>query len=96
MKTKREKKLELALKRIEKWFGEFPYPNYGVDWGSCGERDFMRQIAREALLEEKEDKPKKVFLKDWPFKTWTQGYVLGLINGAMITSVVCCILWIIK
>jgi hypothetical protein len=52
MKTEREKKLELALKRIEKWFGEFPYPTYGTDWGSNGERDFMRQIAREALEED--------------------------------------------
>jgi hypothetical protein len=23
----------------------------------------------------------------WPFKTWTQGYVLGLINGAIVVAV---------
>lgn len=23
----------------------------------------------------------------WPFKTWAQGYALGLINGAMIGAV---------
>ena len=24
----------------------------------------------------------------WPFKTWEQGYVLGLINGAMLGVVI--------
>jgi len=23
----------------------------------------------------------------WPFKSWTQGYVLGLINGAMVGAI---------
>lgn len=55
-------KLTLALKRIEKWQGEFPETgrfwdepqntqpmSYGAAFGSNGERDFMRQIARDAL-----------------------------------------------
>ena len=51
--------LEAALERIEKWFGEFPPAklddvtpcSYGFAFGSNGERDFMRNIAREALKE---------------------------------------------
>jgi hypothetical protein len=54
-----------ALVRIEKWFGEFPPTgqfwvnedgtpsrrevSYGACYGSNGERDYMRQIAREAI-----------------------------------------------
>jgi hypothetical protein len=50
-----------ALRRIEKWFGEFPETgkfwddaeerpmSYGACYGSNGERDYMRGIAREAL-----------------------------------------------
>lgn len=48
-----------ALARIEKWFGEFPptgrtWPDgaplsYGAAFGSNGERDYMRQVAAEAL-----------------------------------------------
>jgi hypothetical protein len=53
-----------ALKRIEKWFGEFPpsgkfFPvttnteltpmSYGMAFGSNGERDYMRGVARDAL-----------------------------------------------
>lgn len=48
-----------ALEKIERWFGEFPPTgktwddgspmSYGVCYGSNGERDFMRGIAREAL-----------------------------------------------
>jgi len=46
-----------ALQRIERWFGEFPpvksregLPStYGVEYGSNGERDYMRKIARDAL-----------------------------------------------
>jgi hypothetical protein len=48
-----------ALKRIERWFGEFPDTgrtwddgapmSYAACWGSNGERDFMRDIARSAL-----------------------------------------------
>jgi len=57
----RGERLESALKRIERWFGEFPDTGkfwdddktrpvtYGACYGSNGERDFMRQIAREAL-----------------------------------------------
>lgn len=52
-----------ALKRIEKWFGEFPETgefwdgdesrpmSYGVLNGSNGERDYMRAVARQALGE---------------------------------------------
>jgi hypothetical protein len=54
-------RLRAALTRIEKWFGEFPETgkfweddatrpmSYGACYGSNGERDFMRQIARDAL-----------------------------------------------
>jgi len=61
MATEREKKLEEALRRIEKWFGEFPTTgrfwdndekqpmSYGAAFGSNGERDYMRNIAKEAL-----------------------------------------------
>jgi hypothetical protein len=57
----RTRKLELALIRIEKWFGEFPETgkffddakerpvSYGACYGSNGEREYMRGIAREAL-----------------------------------------------
>jgi hypothetical protein len=48
-----------ALTRIEKWVGEFPesgktWPDgrpmpYGSAYGSNGERDYMRAIAREAI-----------------------------------------------
>lgn len=50
-----------ALEKIEKWFGEFPDTerfwdknktdpmSYSAAFGSNGERDFMRTIAREAL-----------------------------------------------
>ena len=49
--------MKAALQRIERWFGEFPdVPgqdgkpvSYGYARGSNGERDFMREIAREAL-----------------------------------------------
>jgi hypothetical protein len=51
--------LSEALRRIEKWFGEFPETDrkwddgtpvsYGACWGSNGERDFMREVARAAL-----------------------------------------------
>ncbi|MDE2105108.1 MAG: hypothetical protein KGL39_48160 [Patescibacteria group bacterium] len=61
----RNRKLEAALARIERWFGEFPetgkfWPNadgtpsdrpmqYSACYGSSGERDFMRAVARAAL-----------------------------------------------
>ena len=46
-----------ALERIRKWFGEFPSATgpdgrempYGVAFGSNGERDYMRNVAHEAL-----------------------------------------------
>lgn len=51
-----------ALERIERWFGEFPPSgrfwdegdgrremSYGVAFGSNGERDFMRAVARQTL-----------------------------------------------
>lgn len=51
--------LEKALKRIETWRGEFPDTgrqwddgspmSFGACFGSNGERDFMRQIATDAL-----------------------------------------------
>ena len=50
-----------ALSKIEKWFGEFPptgkiWPDgepvsYATEYGSNGERDFMRGVAREALAQ---------------------------------------------
>lgn len=54
-----------ALERIERWFGEFPETgkvwegsgepmSYGACYGSNGERDFMRLIARNALSKAKE------------------------------------------
>jgi len=64
----RADRLAKALERIERWFGEFPetgkfWPNtdgsesdrpmsYGACWGSNGERDSMRSIARAALQQE--------------------------------------------
>lgn len=58
-------RLRKALERIERWFGEFPpsgrkerLPNgveldnelsYGAAFGSNGERDYMRGVARSAL-----------------------------------------------
>ncbi|WP_091739868.1 hypothetical protein [Phenylobacterium immobile] len=55
----RADRLAEALIKIERWFGEFPdtgktWPNgspvsYGASWGSNGERDFMRVVARQAL-----------------------------------------------
>jgi hypothetical protein len=60
-RSEREKRLESALVRIEKWFGEFPATNqfwdetkerpmsYASCYGSNGEREFMRDIARKAL-----------------------------------------------
>jgi hypothetical protein len=54
-------KMESALKKIEKWFDEFPDSGaflddgspmpYGSAFGSNGERDYMRMIARDALKE---------------------------------------------
>jgi hypothetical protein len=48
-----------ALERIERWFGEFPETGqtwddgspmgYGAVYGSNGERDYMRSVARAAL-----------------------------------------------
>ena len=54
--------MEEALERIVKWHGEFPEVttefngkvekcSYGIAYGSNGERDFMREIARKALEE---------------------------------------------
>lgn len=56
-------RLRTALERIERWFGEFPPTgrywepggremSYGAAFGSNGERDYMRQVAREALAGE--------------------------------------------
>jgi len=48
--------MKAALQRIERWDGEFPAAesegkpcSYRFAYGSNGERDFMREIAREAL-----------------------------------------------
>lgn len=30
---------------------------------------------------------KFTLFNEWPFKTWTQGYVLGLLNGAIIGAI---------
>ena len=52
-------RLRAALAKIAKWFGEFPPSgrewqpgepmSYGAAFGSNGERDFMRQVAVDAL-----------------------------------------------
>jgi len=50
-------RLREALTRIEKWIGEFPevemrdgkMGSYGYAYGSNGERDYMRAVARKAL-----------------------------------------------
>ena len=50
-------RMKTALKRIEKWFGEFPSVKctdgteiaYFMAYGSMGEREYMRKVAREAL-----------------------------------------------
>lgn len=54
-----EKTLRAALERIARWHGEFPPTgrtwddgspmSYAACFGSNGERDYMRQIARVAL-----------------------------------------------
>jgi hypothetical protein len=51
--------MKAALQRIAKWIGEFPPSgftwengspvSYGDAFGSNGERDYMRQVASEAL-----------------------------------------------
>ena len=51
--------LETALKTISKWFGEFPETHhfysdgkqlsYSAAYGSNGERDYMRKVAKDAL-----------------------------------------------
>jgi len=63
--------LEGALRRIETWHGEFPPTgrywdkeqrepmSYGAAFGSNGERDFIREIARKALSPTSSDKEKK-------------------------------------
>jgi hypothetical protein len=55
-----------ALERIERWSGEFPATgkfwdeertqpmSYSACFGSNGERDFMRSIARAALSEKEQ------------------------------------------
>ena len=60
----RNGKLEAALQRIVRWEGEFPATGkfweggapmeYGACWGSNGERDYMRQVALDALKTNKE------------------------------------------
>lgn len=47
---------EVALQRIAKWYGEFPYTefngkecSYESAHGSNGARDYMRNIAKQAL-----------------------------------------------
>lgn len=41
-------KMKMALKAIIDW--ELPYKGHIHDYGSDGERDFFREIAKEALL----------------------------------------------
>jgi len=55
------RRMRSALERIVRWIGEFPESgrfwnqectrpmSYGAAFGSNGERDYMRSIAREAL-----------------------------------------------
>lgn len=57
-------RLREVLRKIEKWHGEFPPTgrfwdkdgnepmSYAAAFGSNGERDYMREIARTALQEE--------------------------------------------
>lgn len=63
LKTNREIKLEKALEKIAKWFGEFPEtgkfwehtcndPLYKTVFRSNGERDYMRNVAYKALESE--------------------------------------------
>ena len=52
-------RLRKAMEKIERWYGEFPESgrewepgrsmSYGAAFGSNGERDYMRKVAREAL-----------------------------------------------
>ena len=62
------KRKDEALAKIEKWFGEFPPTgqfwagsrqemSYSAAYGSNGERDYMRGVARQAL--QPPSKPKK-------------------------------------
>ncbi len=54
-------RLRAVLQRIERWHGEFPATgkrwsetgapmSYSAAYGSNGERDYMRQVARDALV----------------------------------------------
>jgi hypothetical protein len=53
--------LKLALEKIARWHGEFPETgrqwedgspmSYSAAFGSNGERDFMRQVATDALIQ---------------------------------------------
>jgi hypothetical protein len=55
------KKMSQALIRIRTWFGEFPRSqryfengnemSYGEAFGSNGERDYMRRVADNVLLD---------------------------------------------
>ena len=63
--TENEENMYNALVRIEKWFGEFPPTgqfwvnedgtpstrevSYSACFGSNGERDYMRSVARDAI-----------------------------------------------
>lgn len=57
--TQENERFRAALAKIAKWFGEFPETgrtlddgspmSFGVCNGSNGERDYMRQVARDAL-----------------------------------------------
>ena len=54
-------RMRAALERVARWHGEFPETgkfwddektrqiSYGAEYGSNGERDFMRQLALDAL-----------------------------------------------
>jgi len=54
-------RMRAALEKIERWFGEFPATgrtwddgspmSYGAAYGSNGERDYMRGVARAALAD---------------------------------------------
>jgi hypothetical protein len=55
----KRRRMEAALRKIARWFGEFPASgkvfkdgtpmSYGAAYGSNGERDYMRQVALNAL-----------------------------------------------
>lgn len=71
-----------ALEKIERWFGEFPETNrfwdepknkepmsYAACFGSNGERDYMREVARNALAPVPQSDPVAESLRDNLFQS---------------------------